>query len=85
MVLVKDFSQAYILISLMQVTNSFIVCTRLSVTETADLRKVELSFAINIWNQGASPGLGEGCWDSGGLRTPDRVGDGWERLSGRSA
>lgn len=47
MVLVKGFSQAYILISLMQVTNSFIVCTRLSVTEIADLRKAELSLARN--------------------------------------
>lgn len=47
MVWAKGRSQAYILISLMQVTNSFMVCTRRSVMEMADLRKAELSFAMN--------------------------------------
>ena len=54
MAFVKDFSQVYILISLMQVRNSFIVWTRLSVTEIADHRKAELSLAINIWNRGTN-------------------------------
>ena len=66
MVLVKDFSQAYILISLMQVRNSFIVWTRLSVTEIADRRKAELSLAKNIWNQGTV--FRENCWVAVGLK-----------------
>jgi len=46
----KDSSQAYILMSLMQVRTSFIVRTRLSVTDTARLLNPPISLAIENYS-----------------------------------
>lgn len=48
MMLVEDFTQMYILISLIQ----DIIWTILSITVSTDIQKAELSLTINIWNQG---------------------------------